>query len=132
MNAPFHPLWRTLFRWVRVFLFLVSLLIVFLHLDNLPAAAARPPESLKTIEDFRAWKHGLIKGQGTFEAKGVLYTVMLAPASHYLASGPSAYLFDPQGQFVDWTGDMGDYHTVKHRFNLTGSQVKNLSVTTSK
>lgn len=113
-------------------LFLVLLFIVFLYLDNVPAAAARPPESLRTLEDFRVWKQGLIKGQGTFEAKGVLHTVLLAPASHYLASGPAAYLFDPDGQFVDWTGDMGDYHTVKHRFDLTGSQVKNLSVTPPK
>ena len=63
-------------------------------------------------------------GKGTFESSGKTYTVMLAPAGRYLASGPSAYLFDEQGQFVDWTADMGDFYTVKNRFDLTSGNVK--------
>jgi hypothetical protein len=97
-----------------------------LLLDQIPMSAARPPQRVKTIEDFLAWKAGAIMGKGTFESEGVTYTVMLAPAGRYLASGPSAYLFDERGQFVDWTADMGDFYTVKNRFDLTSGNVKNL------
>ena len=63
-------------------------------------------------------------GKATYENSGITYTVMLAPAGRWLASGPSAYLFDPNGNFIDWTADMGDYYTVQKRFDLTGG-VKN-------
>jgi len=95
-------------------------------LDQIPLSAARPPKDLKTIQDFQAWKRGAIMGKGTFEGSGVTYTVMLAPAGQYLASAPSAYLFDEKGQFVDWTADMGDYYTVKNHFDLTSGHVKNI------
>ncbi len=79
---------------------------------------------MKTIEDFQTWKRSAIMGKGTFESAGVTYTVMLAPAERHLASGPSAYLFDQLGQFVDWTADMGDFSRVKNRFDLTSGHVK--------
>jgi hypothetical protein len=90
-------------------------------------SSARPPRTLKTLDDFKTWKHGSIMGRGTFETGGVVYTVMLAPAGRTLASGPSAYLFDDKGQFVDWTGDMGDSHTVKNHFDLTSGHVQNVT-----
>lgn len=97
-----------------------------LLMDRIPMAAARPPGNLKTLEDFQAWKRGSIIGTGIYENSGVTYTVMLAPAGRYLASGCSAYLFNEQGQFVDWTADMGDFFTVKNRFDLTSGNVKNI------
>jgi len=96
-----------------------------LLVDQIPMSAARPPKHIETIEDFQAWKRGAIMGKGTFESAGVTYTVMLAPAGRYLASGPSAYLFE-QGQFVDWTPDMGDFYTAKNGFDLTSGHVKNI------
>ena len=96
-------------------------------LDRIPLSAARPPKSLKSIEDFQIWKDGNIKGRGTFQNSGVTYTVMLAPAGRCLASGPSAYLFDQNGRFVDWTADMGDFYTVSNRFDLTSGNVKNIT-----
>jgi hypothetical protein len=96
-------------------------------LDQIPASAARPPADLTDIQGFRDWKKGTIIGRGTFESSGRAYTVLLAPAGRYLASGPAAYLFDEQGQFVDWTADMGDYYTVKNGFDLTSGHVKNFS-----
>ena len=96
-------------------------------LDCFTMSKARPPKTLKTIEDFKAWKHDSIMGQGAFETGGVTYTVMLAPAGRSIASGPSAYLFDEKGNFVDWTGDMGDYYTVKNHFDLTSGHVKNVT-----
>ena len=105
---------------------LIGLLLLSVLVDRIPLSAARPPKDLKTLEEFRTWKQGNIKGNGTFENSGVTYTVMLAPAGRYLASGPSAYLFNEKGQFVDWTADMGDFYTVKNRFDLTSGNVKNI------
>ena len=96
------------------------------HVDRIPMRAARPPSSMATIEDFRAWKGPAIKATGTYESTGVTYTVVLAPAGRHLASGASAYLFDPQGRFVDWTSDMGDFPTVRLGFDLTSGCVKNI------
>jgi len=109
--------------WVGAII-LVALGLVLIH--QVPLATARPPKNLKTVEDFQAWKRGAIIGKGTFERSGVTYTVMLAPAGRYLASGPSAYLFDKNGHFVDWTADMGDFYTVKNYYNLTSGNVKNI------
>ena len=118
---------RTLIRIGLIVAVPFSLLGGCLALDVIPQSAARPPKSLKTLEDFQAWKGGAVMGKGTYENSGVTYTVMLAPAGRYLASGPSAYLFDAKGRFVDWTSDMGDFYTVKHQFNLTSGHVKNIT-----
>ncbi len=96
-------------------------------IDQILLPAARPPETLKTIDDFQVWKRGYIQGHGTFQKSGVTYTVMLAPAGRYLASGPSAYLFNERGRFVDWTADMGDFYTVTNGFNLTSGNVTNIT-----
>jgi hypothetical protein len=95
-------------------------------LDAIKVSRARPPENVRTIEDFSVWKRGAIRGKGTFEHGGVTYTVMLGRPARSLASGPSAYLFDTNGQFVDWTADMGDYYTAKYGFDLTSGHVKNI------
>jgi len=117
---------RTAFR-IGIILFVpAALLGGCLLVDQIPMSAARPPKTIKTIEDFRIWKQGAIMGNGTYENGGVNYTVMIAPAGRYLPSGPSAYLFDEKGQFVDWTADMGDYYTVKNHFNLTSGNVKKI------
>lgn len=103
------------------FLLLAGCLLV----EQIPMSAARPPKSLKTIEEFKAWKTGSIKGSGTFHHDGAAYTVMLGPAGRHFPSGPAAYVFDEQGQFVDWTADMGDFPTVKKGFSLnTGGFVR--------
>lgn len=41
---------------------------------------------------------------------GVRYLVAFGPMDPWLAvpSGPAAYVFDPDGKLVDWTGDSGD------------------------
>jgi hypothetical protein len=94
-------------------------------LDAFTISRARPPASVRTMEDFLAWK-GEVRGRGTFETGGVTYTVVLGRPARSLASGPSAYLFYTNSQFVDWTADMGDFYTVKHRFDLTSGHVKNI------
>jgi hypothetical protein len=97
-----------------------------LSVDLIMISAARPSKTLKTIQDFQEWKGGSIMGKGIYENSGTTYTVVLAPAGRTLASGPSAYLFDQNGQFVDWTSDMGDFYTVKNQFDLTSGHVKNI------
>jgi hypothetical protein len=106
-----------------ILVILVGLLVAAALVDGIPESAVRPPENLKTIEEFRVWKQGFIKGEGTYQNSGVTYKVLLGPRGRYLASGPSAYVFDEQGQFVDWTSDMGDFDTVKHHFDLRSGHV---------
>ena len=106
---------------------ILALLFGRILIDRSLMSAARPPENLQTLEEFKAWKQGEIHGQGTFQHSGVTYTVLLAPAGRILCSGPSAYLFDEEGRFVDWTSDMGDFYTVKNRFELMGGNVKNIT-----
>jgi hypothetical protein len=86
--------------------------------------SARPPTTVKTIQDFRAWKGKSIMGEREYRNSGTNYTVMLAPAGRLGASGPSAYLFDRNGEFIDWTADMGDFETKKYKFDLSGGRVK--------
>lgn len=110
---------------VRI-LFWVALIWVVLWGINLPLQfAARPPKGLETIADFKDWKPSSTRN-GTFEHSGETFTVMFGPAGRFLPSGPSAYLFNKNGDFIDWTPDMGDCYTIKHKFNLTGGNVKNI------
>ena len=106
--------------------FALALIACSIIADRIPYSAARPPDELKTIGDFRGWKQAEILGQGTYQHAGKTYTVLLGPAGRYLSSGPSAYLFDEQGQFVDWTSDMGDFSTQEHGFPLMSGEVKNI------
>ena len=112
-------------RTKRVLFILFAFVIVAVLYVEIPLSGARPPKDLKTIAQFLAWKSGAITGRGTFKNGSAAYTVFMGPAGRYLSSGPAAYLFDNHGQFVDWTADMGDFHTVNSNFDLTAS-VKNL------
>src|SRR5262245_29345682 len=105
---------RKFFRIGMWLLVPIGLLVGFAALELSWMSAARPPESMQTIEDFQALKRGAIKGKGIFESGGATYTVYFGPEARLLASGPSAYLFDEKGMFVDWSADMGDFHTVQH------------------
>jgi hypothetical protein len=117
---------KTLFKISMVLIVPIAILGGCFGLDAITMSKAKPPESVRTIKDFVTWQKGAIKGRGEFENGGVTYTVMLGRPARSLASGPSAYLFDTNGQFVDWTADMGDFHTVKHRFDLASGHVKNI------
>jgi hypothetical protein len=90
--------------------------------------SARPPSNLKTISEFEIWKRDYLMGTGQYENSGTNYTVLFAPAGRLLASGPSAYLFDRSGNFVDWTSDMGDLKTQMHQFDLTSDKVKRVEL----
>lgn len=49
---------------------------------------------------------------------------MTGAVAAFMASGPAAYVFDSEGMFVDWTRDMGDVPTKKHRFKLMGGNLQ--------
>jgi hypothetical protein len=111
----------------RIGAILGVLLVLFggcISADLIVLSRARPPGDLKTIQDFQIWKGDALLGERTYENSGTNYTVMLAPAGRTFASGPSAYLFSQDGDFVDWTSDMGDFKTRKYGFDLTGGRVK--------
>jgi hypothetical protein len=101
-------------------------IIVFLVIfaDSIPLKKATPPQSMSTVEEFRKWKGSEIMDEGTYANNGTTYKVYLVPAGRYLASGPSAYLFTQNGDFVDWSADCGDYFTVKQNFDLTSGNIK--------
>ena len=101
-----------------------ALVIGYVVAERIALSGARPPKDLKTFEEFQTWKRGKIIREGTFQNSVGTFRVLLAPAGGLLASGPSAYLFDDQGRFIDWTPDMGDVPTVKNRFDLTSGNVK--------
>lgn len=103
-----------------------GLLASCLLMDQIPMSAARPPSHVQTMDDFIAWKGSGIKGHGLYRHSNMTYTVMLAPAGRFIASGPSAYLFDEHGRFVDWTADMGDFRTVRKRLDLSGGRVQDI------
>lgn len=102
----------------------VILFAGYLSVDHIALKSARPPANLKTIHDFRDWKKRAFMGERSYENFGTTYIVMLGPSGRMFASGPSAYLFDQNGDFVDWTPDMGDSKTKEFGFDLTGGRVK--------
>lgn len=81
---------------------------------------ARPPADMETITEFKAWRRKSIRPDAQFIHQGTNYTVAFGPAGGALPSGPAAYVFDSEGNFVDWTADMGDLATAKFRIWLGG------------
>ena len=114
------------FRIARGVVLAFLLLFGFVFVDLLPSLwnDISPPADVTTIDEFREWKADGIRAEGTYENGGMTYTVVLGESGAFLASGPAAYVFDPDGTFVDWTRDMGDVYTEKHGFNLTSGNVK--------
>ncbi len=96
-----HSTKRAAFRIGIIILTPIALIVGCVALDAITISKAKPPESVRTIKDFMTWKKGSIKGRAEFENGSVTYTVMLGRPARSLASGPSAYLFDTNGQFID-------------------------------
>lgn len=94
-------------------------------LDHLPRlwTDLAPPSDMATLDEFLAWKNDGISGEGIFIHEEGSFTVMMGEMGAFLASGPAAYVFTSDGAFVDWTPDMGDVPTRKHRFKLMSGNV---------
>ena len=115
---------RKIARFCVILGFPVLLLGACISAELVAFKSARPPTTVKTIKDFRAWKGKSIMREREYRNSGTNYTVILGPAGRVGASGPSAYLFDHNGEFIDWTRDMGDFGTKKYHFDLSGGRVK--------
>ena len=96
-----------------------------LALDYLPRLwnKVTPPADLQTIDEFRNWLDKENGREGIYQDSDKFYTVLIGEPGAFLASGPSAYVFDSTGRFVDWTPDMGDIYTAERSFNLTSGNV---------
>ena len=110
---------------------LITTCIVFalVGIEKIKYHTATPPKNMKTIDDFRKWRGDKTRSLGIYEQDGKSYTVISGPAGGYLPSGPAAYLFNCNGDFVDWTSDMGDYATEKHHFKLYNNPLKKIAET---
>jgi hypothetical protein len=108
----------------RGVLCLLLCLAAFFLVDQYRSTAARPPDGLSTLDEFMAWKGAKVVSRGKYDHAGQSYLVVCGPPAYFLASGPTAYLFDDRGRFVDWTSDMGDCATRKHGFRLMSGAVK--------
>ena len=86
----------------------------------------QPPDSVKTIDEFLAWQDTAIRFRGTFLHQGTAYQVLMGPGGGLLPSGPAAYVFTPDGIFIDWTADMGDLRTVRNGFDLSSGHVNDV------
>jgi hypothetical protein len=131
LPSPESPMAMTTKNLLRLIVYGAPILTIggclgCLSFDAILLSRARPPRGITTLADFNSWKGEAILGHGTFEHGGTNYTVMLGPAGRTLASGPSAYVFDSDGQFVDWTSDMGDFRTRARKFDLGGGALKNV------
>jgi len=75
--------------------------------DRIPHARARPPQTVTNIPSCLTW---LQKPRGVYRliTDGAVYYQITGPSGSYWASGPSAYTFDVQGRFIDWSPDIGD------------------------
>ena len=99
-------------------LFLVSLIFIF---DHIPYWRAKPPSSVTNVRSFFDWMPEP-RGALRITVENKRYYQMTGPAGRVLASGPSAYTFDEQGQFIGWTPDMGDIHFPEMAFSPKARQ----------
>jgi hypothetical protein len=68
---------------------------------------ASPPRAVRTLSDFLAWHPG--PGEVfRVTVRGSTYYLLGGDEVYPLNSGPSAYTFDANGNYVDWTPDSGD------------------------
>lgn len=106
--------------------FLILGFTALIWFDDIPLEDATPPAGIRTLSDFENWKGEDVLGDGSYidTVTGESYQVLLGPSGRFFASGPSAYLFDSNGHFTEWTPDMGDVFTDKSGFDLSSGNLK--------
>lgn len=79
---------------------------------------AKPPKRVIDIDSYLKWKPKT-KVLYRFSQGPLIYYVFTGPSGRLLASGPSAYCFDSNYNFVGWTPDIGDakYHLPEKVYN---------------
>ena len=101
-------------RIIILFTFIVILIVIIIQifigeLNKSYYLKATPPENIKTLNSYLEWKPGT-KTIYKIENKGIVYYLCLDKPRRIPASGPSAYCFDSNCNFVGWTADIGDLH----------------------
>src|SRR5438093_1112284 len=76
-----------------------------------------PPDHVKSLAAFLEWRPSIneftvvnVNGSEHVIAYGPWSGILLLP------SGPSAYVFDRSGKFVDWSSDIGDDSVFDNRW----------------
>lgn len=114
------------FAAIAIALLVTAVIMGLAWIDRMPLDVATPPEVMKTLRDFQDWKGEEIIGttRYTDRSTGRVYQVLLAPSGRNLGSGPSAYLFDGDGKFIEWTPDMGDIFTSINGYDLSSGNLE--------
>ena len=68
-----------------------------------------PPKGLHTVQEFRKWKPQYTNAYRV-SVRGSIYYLIEGEFARSLPSGPSAFVFDEHGNFVEWTSDCDDYY----------------------
>jgi hypothetical protein len=105
---------------------LIVLLVGIIVFDSFFYRDTKPGENITNLQEFLQWKESEVRFVGEYSHGNEVFTVYMTPSGRSLPSGPCAYLFDKDGKFIDWTGDMGDFSTVQRKFELMSGNVKKI------
>lgn len=77
--------------------------------DEIYHGHLRPPDDVLNIRDFRRWNLTFSNAQVvTFH--GSTYYAVTGPHARFMASGPSEYYFDQNGNYIGRNPDTGDIY----------------------
>ena len=106
---------KTVWKIIKYGLIIVVVLFLLLLASLIPdyvyfMPKAKPPQNVTNLQTFFEWKP---KPMGAFKvtASNTTCYQLLGPAGRSLPSGPAAYSFDSNGNFIGWTSDNGDFFT---------------------
>jgi len=93
-----------------IFIVILVVMLIQIHIRSLNKSyylKAEPPESVKNLSSYLDWKP---ETKTIFKAdnNGRIYYFCLGERGRTLASGPSAYCFDSNFNFIGWSSDIGD------------------------
>lgn len=99
------------------------LVVVLIVVEYIAYRRVVPPEEVRSLDDFLVWRPAADQFV-VVDANGGAYLIAYGPESSVflVSSGPSAYVFDSSGQFVDWSSDIGDNPTFDERWNAQRSR----------
>ena len=89
---------------------LVCIVAIWIYAEKENAQAVRPPASGTNLVSFLE-ERSEVSSVRKFNYNGKLHVEVIGkPHASALSvpSGPPAYIFDENGAFVDWCGDIGD------------------------
>jgi hypothetical protein len=99
---------KTVFKIIAVALGLMLLLLfASIAVDLFFKWRATPPASMRTFDDFLAWQTKS-RWLGLTQENGETFIVARGPDAGTSQSGPTVYVFDSSGRYLDWTTARGD------------------------